>query len=115
MEEKTVDKFLRVLKTGDQYDAERIQEELEDYISTHTSQHWANHDFRFDCDDKYHYIYDNECYLFVEDYKVTVRCDRERVESEGVNHVIRVKNRKDLVKAYETFYYMTLEDERDEL
>jgi len=115
MEEKTVDKFLKVLKNGITYDADYIQNYLEDYISKHTNQRWVNHDFRFDCDDKYHYIYDNECYLFVEDDKVTVRCDRENVDSEGVNYIMKITNEKSIARAYELFYEMTIEEEKDEL
>ena len=114
MREVTPEKFVKVLATGIRYDANDIQEYLEDYISKHSNQRWVNHDFRFDTQDKYHYIYDNECYLFVEDGKVTVRCDRERVDSEGINYIMKIDSEKSIARAYELFYEMTIEEEKEQ-
>jgi hypothetical protein len=63
MDEKKISEedFMNVLKYGRLWHSKKIKEELDKILLTNSTI--FNHEFQFDFDDKYFYIYDNECYL----------------------------------------------------
>ena len=81
-----------------------IKEALEKFIE-------SEHHFSWDSEDKYHYIYHNECYLFISDKKIEVRCDRDDVFSSHQSFDFEIKTDEDIVSAYEKFKSTTMEDE----
>ena len=106
----TPKRFLKTLQTGSCWFAEDIYNEINNIIEQQASR-WTNHYFRFDPEDKYWYIYDNECYLFVFDDKIILRSDRDSVTSSGDQITITIKNLKDIKSSYEQFMHMSMEDE----
>lgn len=104
----TEEKFVEVLKTGSLWKKQDIRKYLEEYIADHST--WANHTFQWDSQDKLYYIYDNECYLFVEDDKIITRCDREDINSSGMQHSFTINKSKDADTAYMVFKMMTMEE-----
>jgi hypothetical protein len=105
--------LLKVIKDGPAFINEKIKEELEKIIAKTPNSISEKHDMRWDSDDKYHYIYDNECYLFIIDGKIELRCDRENVFSSYKNYEIPIKTYSDVESAYESFKSMTMEDEEE--
>ena len=106
----TQEQFVDILKTGTLWLQDTIRDQLEEYIAEN-SFCYSNHDFQWDSDDKLYYIYDNECYLFVYDNKIVVRCDRDNVSSSGMSHTININKARNIEQAYEEFKMMTMEDE----
>ena len=106
------EKFIDVLTRGSIWQQRDIRDYLVEHITTHGPT-WGNHLMRRDHDDQLYYIYDNDCYLFIEDDKITVRCDRENVWSEGMTHKFTINKAKDIDNAYATFRSMTMEDENE--
>ena len=96
--------LLAAIKHGHLWPAAKIKEELEKIMNHH-------HDTRWDKDDKYYYVYDNECYVFISDKEIEVRCDRENVFSSHQTIKYEIKSEKDIAAAYEKFKSMTMEDE----
>jgi hypothetical protein len=99
------------IKRGHLWPAENIKNDLVKIISEHNSSLSTHHDMRWDFDDKYNYIYDNECYLFIFDKMIELRCDRENVFSSNKTIKYPIKNVKDIANAYEHFMIMTMENE----
>ena len=93
-------------KSGTIWPAEAIKEELQEIISCTSLNH---HEFYWDNDDKLNYLYDNQCYLFIEDSIVVVRCDRETIHSEATAAQYKIKNISDIIDAYKLFISMTIE------
>ena len=102
--------LFNAIKNGHLWEAEVIKGELEKLIVNSTLG-FSNHDMRWDVEDKYHYIYDNECYLFVFDKKIQLRCDRENVFSSHQTVNYEINSIEDIKEAYERFCSMTMEDE----
>ena len=113
MDEKKISEedFMNVLKYGRQWHSKKIKEELEKILLLNSSI--FNHDFSFDLDDKYFYIYDNECYLFIFDDKIDLRSDRDNVYSTDKTFTYEINEAKDVLSAYEHFKSLTMEDEQD--
>jgi len=107
----TQDIFYKTLKTGSTpWSVDDIYNEINTLLEN-KNYRWTNHYFQRDHDEKYWFIYDNECYLFVFDDKIIVRCDRDNVNSSGMTHTITIKKRSDIERAYDEFRMMTMEDE----
>lgn len=106
----TEERFIKTLKTGSCWFADDIRDEINRLLETNNYR-WTNHYFQRDHVEKYWFMYDNECYLFIQDDKIIVRCDRDNVNSHGMTHTITVKNRRDIERAYDEFRMMTMEDE----
>ena len=68
--------LFNVIKHGTAWINDKIKTELEKIIAKNTYP-FINSSFRWDSDDKYYYIYENECYLFIFDGIMETRCDRE--------------------------------------
>ena len=100
-----------VIKHGYIWHSQKIKDELGKLLVMNSSR--FNHDFQYDTNDKYHFIYDNECYLFVFDGHIEVRCDRDNVFSSDKTFTHEIKNSKDILAAYEQFNSITMEDEEE--
>ena len=113
MDEKKIseEEFMNVLKYGSKWHSKKIKEELDKILLNNSSI--FDHEFRFDFDDKYYYIYDNECYLFVFDDKIDIRSDRQNVFSSDKTITYKINEAKDILLAYEHFKSLTIEDEDD--
>lgn len=101
-----------VIKHGYLWHQEKIKDELDKLIVMNPNG--THHSCRYDNDDKYFYIYDNECYLFVFNDKIEVRCDRENVFSSNKNLTYNIKEAQDILTAYDAFNSMTMEDEEED-
>lgn len=110
----TQEDFVKVLTTGSLWNQKNICQYLTDHINdVRYGPAWGYHPIRKDKQDNIYYVYDNDCYLFIEDDKITVRCDRTNVWSEGMTHKFTIKQDKDINSAYHTFKMMTMEDENE--
>lgn len=107
---KNTDLF-NVVKQGYAFYNDKIKEELEKIIAK--GGFADSHYFRWDNDDKYYFIYDNECNLFIIDGKIEVRCDRDNVFSSFKSIEYNIKSNADIELAYEHFKSMTMEDEEE--
>jgi hypothetical protein len=106
--------LFNIIKHGTAWFNDKIKTELEKAIAkTHPSVS-GNHSIRWDSDDNYHYIYENECYLFIFDGKIELRCDRDNVFSSHQTVEYKIKSEDDIELAYEKFKSMTMEGENDE-
>ena len=101
------------IKRGHLWPAENIKNDLVKIISEHNNSLSTHHDMRWDFDDKYNYIYDNECYLFIFDKMIELRCDRENVWSSNMTLEYSIKSVNDIANAYERFRSMTMEDDEN--
>lgn len=102
-----------VIKHGHMWYDEKIKESLQKIIEKNNSSFADNHSFSWDRDDKYYFIYDNECYLFIFDGRIELRCDRENVFSSHQTINFPIKTNNDIELAYQKFKSMTMEDEDD--
>lgn len=66
--------LFEAIKHGHAWHVERIKEELVKIIADSSLSHL---NFEWDDEDKFYFVCDNECYLFVEDGCIDVRCDRD--------------------------------------
>lgn len=103
--------LFNVIKYGHAWHSEKIKDELEKNLLRNSRV--FNHSFRYENDDKYNYIYDNDCYLFVFDGKIEVRCDRENVFSENKTFTYQIGDANDISLAYERFKYILMEDDEN--
>ena len=103
------DELLDILKYGYKWHSEKIKDELEKLLIMNSRA--FNHELQYDINDKFHYVYDNECYLFVFDEKIELRCDREDVFSAGQTFEHGIRNADNIHAAYEHFKAMTMEAE----
>lgn len=104
--------LIDVLKYGHKWHTDKINGELEKLVSV--SSLAFNHEIQYDNRETLHYIYDNECYLFVFDGRIEVRCDRDNVFSANKTFEFPIRNAKDILSAYEKFKSTILESEDDE-
>jgi hypothetical protein len=102
-----------IIKNSTTWTHNRIKESLEKVIAKNNYS-FIDSSFRWDCDDKFYYIYDTECYLFITDGKIETRCDRENVFSSGKMAEYLINTIEDIESAYKNFVYMTMEDEDNE-
>lgn len=105
------DDLFDVIKYGYIWHAKKIKEELNNFLEK--KSHIFNHAYRYDHEDKYYYIYDNECLLFIFDEKIDVRSDRENAFSQSKIFSYKIKEAKDIEMAYEHFCSMTMENDED--
>jgi hypothetical protein len=99
------------IKRGHLWGSEDIKNDLVKIISENSSQISIQHDIRWDFDDKFYYIYDNECNLFIFDKMIELRCDREGVFSSHQTIEYPIKSVRYIEIAYERFRSMTMENE----
>jgi hypothetical protein len=106
--------LFNIIKDGPAFLNAKIKEGLEKTIAKTPHSIAANHSMRWDNDDKFFYIYDNDCYLFIIDGKIDLRCDRDNVFSSFKTFEYPIKTYADIDLAYERFVSMTMEDEEEE-
>lgn len=114
MKELTPEEIFRVLQTGVFWDAKKIKEAIEEFAKIKKTYIFSSYEFNYDSEEKCHYLYDNECYLFVFDEQIQLRCDRLNVFSSDLDIKIPIHGFKDIQSAYEKFISMTLEAEDDD-
>jgi hypothetical protein len=114
MDEKKISEedFLDVLKYGHKWHSKKIRDELDKHLVINYNV--FNHDFQYDSDDKYYYIYDNECYLFVFDDRIDIRSDRDNVFSTDKTFTYQINEEKDVLSAYDHFKSLTMEGEDED-
>ena len=105
--------LFNIIKDGNAFIDEKIKESLEKFVDKNHPSVTSNHIMRWDADDKYYYIYDNECYLFISDGIIELRCDRDNVFSSNQTIEYKIKNEGDIELAYQKFKSMTMEDEEE--
>ena len=101
---------LNVIRHEHKWSSDNIKAELHLLIKLNVS----DHEFRYDTEDKYFYIYDNDCYLFIFAEEIEVRCDRDNVLSENQTFTYKIKEAKDIIDAYAKFNSVTMEGEDEE-
>ena len=102
--------LLNIIKHGHAWPAEKIKEVLEKTIKK-SADIFGHHDFSYDFDDKYHFIYDSDCTLFIFDGKIEIRCDRDVGPSANKTYTRQIKEEKDIPSAYQLFRSVIVEDE----
>lgn len=100
-----------VIKHGHVWHSKKIKEELDKLLVMNPNG--SKHDLRYDSEDKYYYMYENECYLLVFDGKIEVRSDRDNVFSSDKTFTHQIKEAKDILIAYEHFNSLTMEDDKN--
>lgn len=103
--------LFNVIKHGHAWYAKRIEDEIKKIVSTYPSSLSGHHDLKWDKDDEFHYIYDNDCYLFIFTGKIELRSDRENVYSSNLPIRYPINNEKDVEEAYRHFLTLTMESE----
>ena len=106
-------KFFEDIKNS-HWTSDAVKTELEKIIAKKSSNVLREHEFRWDSEDSCNYVYDNDCYIFVHDRKIVVRCDRENIFSSDLEIDIPIASERDIEQAYERFVSMTMETEEDE-
>mgnify|MGYP000450313461 FL=1 len=96
--------------SGHTWTAEKIKDELNVLMSN--SSNVFNHDFRYDFEDKFHFIYDDETTLFIFDQRLEIRCDKEDTLSANQTFEYEVNCASDVAGAYEKFKSILLENEK---
>ena len=103
--------LFETIKHGHAWYEEKIEEEIKKVINKFPYDLTGHHDLRWDKDDEYHFIYDNECYLFIFKGEIELRSDRENVFSSNKTIKCSIKNEKDIEEAYRHFLSLTMEEE----
>ena len=103
--------LFNVIKHGHTWYAEKIKEELRRIIFNNS--HIFDHDFNYDREEKYHFIYDDECHLFIFDGQIELRSDRDNVFSSDKTFIYKIRGKQDVLTAYEHFKSLLMEDEND--
>lgn len=111
MDDKEKRDFFETIKRGALWHSDKITDELRKMLYKQSGHFGISHEIRWDADDKFHYIYDNECYLFVFNDLIELRSDRENVFSSHQTIKFPIESANDIGDAYEKFVSMTREDE----
>lgn len=108
MTKLTNQELLDALKYGHHWHMARIKNELEGIIASNSNDH---HVLKWERDEKFYYLYDVECYLFIEDGLISTRSDKDNVASTDKTVNYPIKSMNDIRIAYEGFIALTLEGE----
>ncbi len=103
--------LFNVIKHGHAWHSEKIKEELDKLIVI--SPNGRHHNPRYNKEENYYYIYENDCYLFAFDGRIEVKCERENVFSSDQTFFYHIKEVKDISNAYKHFNSITMEDDQD--
>lgn len=96
-----------VIKYGHIWHIDRIKDELEKIISNSSS--YSHMEIRWDGDEKIFYVFELDCYLFVDDGVVSVRSDRDNTPSTDVTTEYRIKTVDDIKNSFRHFTNLTRE------
>ena len=110
MDDKGKQDFFDAIRHGSFWHSKKISEHLVEIIEARTD-HFSTHSLRWNQDQGFYYVYDNECYLFVSDNTIEVRSDRENVFSSGQIIDFPITEAQDISDAYQKFVSMTREAE----
>ena len=102
--------LLNIIKHGHAWPAEKIKDVLETTIKNRPNI-FGYHDFNYDFDDKYHFISDSDCILFIFDGVIEIRCDREVGPSANKTYTRQINKEEDVPQAYQLFLSVIAEDE----
>jgi len=102
--------LFEVIKHG-AWHSKGIKEELERLFEEKLTNVNNFHDLRWDSEDEYYYLHDNDCYLFVYHGKIIVRSDRQNVFSTDTTLDFPITQKEDVENAYNKFLSMTMEVE----
>lgn len=111
MTELTKKELMDAINYGHHWHMERIKGELEKIIASSSNNYL---EICWDAEDKFYYLYDLECYLFVEHGLVSARSDRDNVFSTDMTVKYPVNSVDDIKNAFERFISMTMEDVDDD-
>ena len=100
-----VEKFVK------KWNSKQIKEELDKVLAS--ADYIGVQDWRYDFEDKYYFIYDNECYLFVFDEKIELWSDLDNVFFTDKKFAYQIKEAKNIHTAYAHFVAMTMEAEEE--
>ena len=100
--------LFNVIESGSSWTCNKIKATIEG-IQTESVFDYGR-DVRWDEDGECHYIWVNECYLFIFNGGIVLRCDRENVFSSGVKVTFPVESVSDVQAAYNKYHSMTIED-----
>ena len=100
--------LFEAIKHGHAWHVERIKKELEEIIASSSKNELQ---LDWDDDEKFYYLYDAECYLFVEDGLISTRSDKDNVPSTDITVEFPINNLDDIRTAYQRFIALTLEGE----
>ena len=106
-------KFFEDIKNS-HWTSDAIKKELEKCIAKKSSVILNEHEIKWDGEENCHYVYDNDCYIFVHQRKIIMRCDRENVFSSELEVEFSIGSEKDIEQAYERFVSMTMENEEED-
>ncbi len=98
------DDLFDVIRHGYIWHSVKIKDHLSQVLASSANQ--FNHDFRYDSEDNYYYIYDNECYIFVFDGKIEVRCDRDNTFSANKSFTYQINDAKDIIAAIPALLFL---------
>ena len=106
MSEENISKedFITIIKYGHLWQVKKIKQEIEKIMPD-------DYFLRWDKEDKYYYVCDNECYLFIFDKKIELRSYRVNVDSSDKNIDFEINSKEDIKLAYEKFKSMIIEIE----
>jgi hypothetical protein len=79
-EEIDKNKFFEDIKNS-HWTSDAIKKELEVSIEKKKSNVASLHEIRWNSDENYNFVYDNDCYMILKDRKIVVYCERENVFS----------------------------------
>jgi hypothetical protein len=96
--------FITIIKYGHLWQVGKIKEEIEKILPD-------DYFLRWDKEDEYYYVCDNDCYLFISDKKIKLRSYRVNVDSSDKNIDFEINSKEDIKLAYEKFKSMTIETE----
>jgi hypothetical protein len=103
--------LLNIIKHGHAWPADKIRDAILELLRSSSAPY--SHELDFDRDDKYHFIYDEECYLFIFDGKIELRCDRDIGTNANKTFVHKISEEKDITAAYKAFKALIAEAEED--
>lgn len=109
MTELTKQELLDAIKYGHPWHMKRIADELEKVIAGSSNSHL---ELRWADDERGYYLYDSECYLFVEDGAISTRSEKDNVASTDKTVDSSVNSIDDIKAAFQRFIDLTLEEEK---
>ena len=101
--------LFKIIKHGNRWYAEKIKEEIENL----KCYRFSDFNLRNEDGNKYYYVYNNDCYLYIFNGKIESRCERENVYSSDKTFTYEIKEASDIQLAYERFLSMTMEDDEN--
>jgi hypothetical protein len=109
MSEIPKDELFDTIKYGYRWHSEKIREHLQSILGR--DYEFSHHGFQYDSDDKYYYIYDNECILVIFDGRIELRSDKDGSAYQDKIIPFPINDTTDIASAYERFKLLINEGE----